>query len=407
MRINISKYTDVTDTETFIRAHINYLPGNVTLIQGYPPRIGDAPPSLSERATRFIVRHVGSAWLDTSKPLFTLEYWRLLRSCAPDVVLAEYGPTGIALQTACKMLSVPYVVHFHGFDAHGAKMLEKYGDRYPSMLQGAAAVVGVSRKMCAQLVELGASGRRVFLNPCGVDVEAFVPSAEPCTSRTNEPIRFLAVGRFVEKKAPHLTLLAFRQVLEKQPRAHLQMIGNGPLLSACKDLSMALGIERSVTFSGFQPHRAVQQAMHSAHVFVQHSLTDQQGNGEGSLVAIIEAGAGGLPTVSTRHAGIPDIVTEGVTGFLVDEHDVDAMADRMLRLTEQPDQRCSMGENARKRIERCFAHDKSIGRLHAILQWAADRRTDKPPLLPQWLNAAEGSSAPSWERRGRVPTALN
>lgn len=381
MKIVVAKYIGLLKSETFIRAHLRELPGDPVLIQGHPPRIGSSSASVTERFLRFLYRHAGRLLRPDNRSEFTPEYIRLLRSTQPDVVLAEYGLTGVAIGEACQSLDIPYVVHFHGFDAHGSSVLENHSETYPPMLQGATAVIGVSTAMKAQLVKLGAPKDRVFLNPCGVDVQSFEP--RPGSEAVS---KFLAVGRFVDKKAPHLTLLAFAQVLAERPTATLRMIGQGPLLDACKDLSIALGIEDSVSFSGTQPHRVVREAMREASIFVQHSLTAQSGDSEGSPVAIAEAGASGLPVVSTRHAGIPDIVLDEQTGFLVNERSVHDMAERMLQLANDTDLVASMGWNARERIASHFSMKKSINRLCGILEWATGRRQKKPALIPEWLS---------------------
>lgn len=379
-KVAVCKYIDVLSTETFIEAHVDQLKG-ATLIQGRPPRIGDTPPSIKERVFRALYRHVGNLGLRDGESEHTPEYMRLFRSIQPDVVLAEYGMTGVAVCDACQRLGIPYVTHFHGFDAHGSIALEKFAPRYPSMLQSAAAVIGVSQTMCSQLVNLGAPKDRVFLNPCGVDIDSFEPS--PSNSL---PVKFLGVGRFVDKKAPHLTILAFSKLLREYQEAQLHMIGDGPLLSACMDLVSGLDIEDFVTFHSSQPHKAVRLAMQSAHVFVQHSITAQSGDSEGSPVSITEAGASGLPVVSTFHAGIPDIVIDEETGFLVNECDVENMARRMAQLARDPKLARSMGLKARKRIEMCFSNEQSTGRLNKILQWAAGMPGKMPPLVPDWLS---------------------
>ena len=86
---------------------------------------------------------------------------------------------------------------------------------------------------------------------------------------------------------------------------------DGPLMSECRRLAQVLGIEQSVTFLGAQAPAVVREEMRSVRCFVQHSVEAASGDCEGTPVAIIEAGATGLPVVATRHGGIPDVVIEG------------------------------------------------------------------------------------------------
>ena len=147
----------------------------------------------------------------------------------------------------------------------------------------------------------------------------------------------------VEKKAPHLVLATFARVLRECPDARLHFIGDGALLGVCRDLAAALGIDHAVTFLGAQPHDIVEREMRQARALVQHSVIASNGDSEGTPVAILEAGAMGLPVVATRHAGIPDVVADGVTGFLVEERDVCGMATHMLALARNPASRASAG----------------------------------------------------------------
>ncbi len=211
-------------TETFIRAHAEYLPFQVTVVHGYPAQ-HDGEPLLADTRVRRawrkfdrIVRRKGSDWEMTRS---VLEAFRCFR---PNVVLAEYGTSGVLVREACERVQVPLVVCFHGFDASQYEVLERNRADYLKLFETAHSVVAVSQAMSHRLVELGA-GEKVRLVPYGVDVEKFVAGDASRSAPT-----FLATGRFVEKKAPYLTLSAFAKVLAERPLARLRMIGAGPLL---------------------------------------------------------------------------------------------------------------------------------------------------------------------------------
>jgi len=181
------------------------------------------------------------------------------------------------------------------------------------------------------------------------------------------PPTFVAVGRFVDKKAPFFTLLAFSKVLDSIPQARLIMIGEGPLWEAAQQLARALSISSAVDFRGVCPHAEVAASMQQARAFVQHSIRAENGDSEGTPVVVLEAGASGLPVVSTRHAGIKDVVVHGETGFLVDEADVEGMAGYMIRLAKDPQLAGGLGSAARKRIEVEFSMEKRIADLWTII----------------------------------------
>jgi len=146
------------------------------------------------------------------------------------------------------------------------------------------------------------------------------------------------------------------------------MIGDGPLWDDCRELAKTLGVADSVEFVGSQPHSALQSEMRQARCFVQHSVEAPSGDCEGTPVGILEACASGLPVISTRHAGISDVVVEGETGFLVDEGDVQGMAKHMLRIAQDPGLAAKLGQAASLRIAEHFSIEGSISRLWDIIK---------------------------------------
>jgi colanic acid/amylovoran biosynthesis glycosyltransferase len=359
--------------QPFARAHAERLPCHVSVLHGdwYRPRWLDDEllrstkplPEAARLAHRVVARVRGR---DPERDEITSDYTRAFRRARCDAVLVEFGHIAVQAMDSCRALGLPMIVHFHGFDAHSGSILDRYGARYGEMFEQAAALVVVSRTMQDALLALGAPAEKTHYVPYGVDLDRFRGAAPE-----RAPARFLAVGRFVEKKAPLLTLAAFASVWRRYPEARLRMIGDGELLEACRDLACGLGIGDAVEFIGTQPNDVVAAEMRRARGFVQHSLVAADGNSEGMPVAILEAGASGLPVVSTRHAGIPEVVDDGTTGFLVDERDVEGMAERMERLLAEPGLAGELGRSARRRIEAHFSIGSSISRLWEIILTAA------------------------------------
>jgi len=291
-------------------------------------------------------------------------------------VLAEFGTVSVRVMEACAAQGVPLVAHFHGYDASKHSTLAEYGDGYRRLFNVAAVLVVVSRDMAKQLEALGAPPGKIEYNPCSVDLETFYGAAPE-----QAPPKFLAMGRYVDKKAPHLTLLAFSRVLAACPEARLVMVGDGPLRCACEDLAQAMGISEAVQFVSFLPNLAIASLMRTMRGFVQHSVTARDGNTEGTPVAIMEAAASGLPIVSTRHAGIKNVVRHGQTGYLVEPGDIAAMASHWTELARDPELAQWLGRNGRAFIaDSPFERSRSIARLWEIIEKAISDATarDRP-----------------------------
>ncbi len=293
---------------------------------------------------------------------------RFFRSQQITAILAEFGDAGASIAPVAELARIPLVVHFHGHDAHRSSLLTpELRLRYRNMFRSAAAVLGGSRFMLQALLDLGCPPEKLIYNPYGPRDKFFevTPEYRPTV---------LSVGRFTDIKANYLVLMAFQQALQQVPHARLVMAGHGELLETCKTLAAVWGIEHAVDFTGPVEHARVHHLFQQACCFAQHSVSPSYGDAEGTPNTILEASAAALPVVSTRHAGIPDIVIDGQTGFLVAERDVSDMATAMIRLLTIPSLCQSMGAAARRRVQQQFSSADHLHRLSTAIE--ASRRGD-------------------------------
>lgn len=278
-----------------------------------------------------------------------------------DCVLAEYGTTACAVLKVVQYLKLPMIVHFHGYDASVKNILTEYKDSYKKVFAYASSVIAVSNKMKETLINAGCPTHKLVVSVYGPNPVFF----------DNHPLyksqQFIAVGRFVEKKAPAVTILAFAKLAAKYPGASLIMVGDGELLNDCKQLVLETGIENRVMFKGVQPVDEIKSLMEGSIAFVQHSVTATNGDEEGTPVAILEAQAAGLPVISTYHAGIPDVVINDETGLLVQEGDEEGMAKNMIKILEKDGLAKVLGEAGRKRIAENFTLKKHLNSLEKVI----------------------------------------
>ncbi|HSP43790.1 MAG TPA: glycosyltransferase [Luteolibacter sp.] len=300
----------------------------------------------------------------------TLELRRRLMRRRVDVVLANYGRTGVSLLPLCRELSIPLVVHFHGYDAHMESEIARWGEGYRQLGRECAQVIAVSERMQAALVGLGIPADKITLVRYGVDPERF----EPRATAPDAPL-FFGIGRFVDKKAPYLTLLAFDRVRRSHPEARLALAGDGPLFETMHNLVGALGLGGAVEFPGVLSPDEVARWMRRATSFVQHSVTPRvgpsAGDSEGTPVAMLEAMMTGLPVIATRHAGMGEVIEHGVNGLLVDERDVEGMAGAMARVIESRAEAARMGEEGRRHALERHTSSRYLQQLGDVLESAA------------------------------------
>ena len=366
-------------SESFVMSHIEGLVKDSLVVWGSPrPLFTGEGDGVLSGIPGILTKLLGLGWRMSAERahgavgrrlppgLYARSIARFLRRHRIEVVLAEYGPTAVEIMEGCSISGTPLVVHFHGFDAYQDSTLNRLGEAYQRLFRTASRIVVVSRHMRRHLVQLGAPANQIVCNPCGVDVDRF-RSADP----REAPPLFLALGRFVEKKGSLFTVKAFSQVLAEEPDARLVMLGDGPQHGECVALAQSLDIDRHAKFPGSVNHSDVTEWMRQARCFVQHSMRASDGDSEGTPVAVLEASSCGLPVVSTRHGGIVDAVVEGQSGFLVEEGDVDAMADRMLRLARDPELAATMGVAGRSHVKANYSSETSLERLRSALVEAA------------------------------------
>ena len=308
-------------TETFILRHAETFETRVYVLDQYLPRKKWFFPLLDYLKKKRFKEH--------------------LRKNSIDVVLAEFGPAGTYVMNVCKKLNVRLAVYFHGYDVTRKDVVQKYKKQYIKMFKMIKQIIVVSEDMRNDLIRLYKAPKdKIAVVPCSVDLT----KTKYANQNLNEDI-FLAVGRFIEKKSPSSTLIAFCRVFQKFPHARLIMIGQGKLLDECKKIVSDLHLEGAVEFKGICSHEEVLSLMSKARCFVQHSVTAKDGDKEGTPVGILEASASGLPVVSTSHAGIKQAVIHEKTGYLVEEGDIISMAEYMMKFVNNPDLASKFGKN--------------------------------------------------------------
>lgn len=350
-------------SETFIQAHIRLLPNAVIHSDGY------FPTSISLDR--------GENWnsLNSKNDLETdlIQSWKDNNVVA---VLAEYGPAGVEVMNACEKANIPLVVHFHGFDAYRNDALESYGVRYQELFQKAAKIIVVSSDMYAQLLSLGCPKEKLEQITYGVDTDLFSPP-NSIENRQN----FIACGRFVAKKSPLSTIRAFAKVVEAHPSAKLTFIGEGELLESAISLSKELNLEESIDFKGVLSPSEVAVELKKHAIFVQHSIKTELNDSEGTPLSLLEAAASGMAIVATEHGGIPDVIVDGESGFLVEEGDIESMSERMLQLLNDNELRAEFGVKARSVVLKKYFESDYISSIEYCLDNA-----EVPPKKESKLN---------------------
>ena len=299
-----------------------------------------------------------------------------LEEIKPDMIHAHFGPAGVHVAPVAQQFGIPLAVSFHGQEVTRLAREEFWQTKYRELWPAAAAISGVSEHICGRLRELGAPADKLFRISNGVNLETFTYQ-NPAERFDGRNVECLFVGRLVEKKGPLLLVMAFeiaKQRLGAAVNLILHVIGDGPLRPALEVYCKQNGLEDSVHIHGPKNHLEVAAMMHRVHIYVQHSVTAADGDQEGQPVALIEAAASGLPIISTEHSGIPEIVLNEKTGFLVKEMDIERMGERLAFLTSQPTAWEEMGRLGREHVETNMRIDTQASRWLHLYQKVGNQR---------------------------------
>ncbi|GEM_PF-86932 len=280
--------------------------------------------------------------LFTLAPFWTADY---------DIIHAHFGPIGSRFLFLKTWTRAKYLCSFYGYDM--SSYVAKHGaDVYRDLFASGDLFVPITRHMQAGLEELGCDPARIAVRRLGIDTARF--ALRISSGRADGAVHLLTVARLVEKKGVEYAIRAVAQAVQRHPQLRYQIVGDGPLEPSLRALIRELSLDAHVSLLGPQRSDRVAALMADADVFLLPSVTAASGDQEGLPVVLEEAQASGVPVVSTRHSGIPELIQDGHSGFLVAERDVAALADRLCFLIEHPEVRRRFGACGRKIVEEQF-----------------------------------------------------
>lgn len=283
----------------------------------------------------------------------------LARELRIDVIHTHNTSPHLHGAVAGMLAGIPVVHTKHGRNRkHGLRKIMLY--RLSALLS--RKVVAVSRNAaddCTHLEGIPAEKVMVILN--GIDTRLFAPMGLDMHHAPQIPPRpplqrgelcgdgictIGIVARLSPVKDHHTLLLACKHLYDRQAQFRLLIIGDGPLRRELEKNVNELGLTEQVEFTGMRHDIPAQ--LHRLDMFVLSSVS------EGISLTLLEAMATSLPIVATDVGGNPEVVKDGVTGFIVPPSNPEALADKLAYLIHNPDLRRRMGEEGRKRVVEQF-----------------------------------------------------
>ncbi len=233
----------------------------------------------------------------------------------------------------------------------------------------------VCRQSYFHALGLGVSAGQLSCNPNGVDTEAFQPRPRPADSLRAQlgvpsdvpVVAFL--GRLSPEKGPEVFLRAALIAHANLPTAHFVFIGDGPLAPTLRDSIARFHLADRVHLAGLR--RDVARALNDVDVLVSSS------HSEAMPLAVLEAMASGLPVVATRVGGVPDMIDQGESGWLVAPNDFEDIAARLQQIVGMPGELARMSAAARKRAVDKMSLADSVDRMAQLMTRLVPSRTSQ------------------------------
>ena len=361
MKVAILTYGKEKPLGKFSKGYINDLPfERVVFFGGIVPFFVLGTPKWKQKLIRYSIAILA---LNNPNKIEDLKQRRLsylLRKHKVTCGLAEFLNTGASVMPVFKANNIPLISNVLGYEINDQRFLKRFDKKYKALAKYQSYTVPVAKDMIPKLTSLGFVKDKIKYSPIGPASHFF--EIEPNYESNN----FVFIGRMTETKSPINLIKAFKIVNLQYPESRLKMAGDGELMNDVKDLIVKLNLQNAVTLEGWIDEKKQLELYQSSFCYVQHSKISSTGDKEGTPVSILEASASGLPIVSTFHAGIPDVILNQKTGLLIEENDIEGMAEMMLKLYVNRELAQEYGKSGRKFILENFslkAHLKIISEL--------------------------------------------
>lgn len=276
-----------------------------------------------------------------------------------DAIHCQFGPSGVVASQLRRagIVSGPISVAFYGYDITREPRL-RGPSFYRELFEDASIILPNSEYLAGLLRAAGAPTGKVAVHRLGIEIERFA-RVDRSDRDPSAPWRAIAVGRCVEKKGFEQLIRAVAAAGDRAGRLEVAVVGDGPLRPGLERMAKELGVADRIRFTGWLAHDAMPAAMAAADCMIAPSVTAADGDMEGLPLVVVEAMATGLPVIGTRHSGIPEAVLDGQNGRIVEERDVEGLANAIVA-TADPAVRNRWGDRSREIAVERFDHRRLI-----------------------------------------------
>jgi glycosyltransferase involved in cell wall biosynthesis len=270
---------------------------------------------------------------------------------------------GMAARTAFwidKFFSISFSITAHANDIFSPRQFEIGLDRLIDTTRAVITETDYAARFLRERFPHRADRVHRIYN--GLDLSKF----ERADFSSNPPL-IIAVGRLIPKKGFADLIRTCALLNERGKSFRCEIIGEGPLDNELRQQIDKLHLQNNVALMGAKPQTQLRARLAAANIFVLPSVIDPDGGMDNLPTVIMEAMATGLPVVSTNIGGIPEMVIENQTGFLVQPGDIAGMADAVERVINDSSSAARLGQSGHERARALFSIEKNVRELCALI----------------------------------------
>ena len=300
-------------------------------------------------------------------PRAVATFVRLIREGSPDIVHVHSQEAGLVARPLARLAGARAILYTpQTIDVRRARWHALYRTLERALAYSTDIIISVNEADRQRLIRWGIPGQKVVTIPNGIDLAEF--KDPPDTEQLRQALGMdracplvLQVGRLSAQKDPLAFVQGAARVLRTHPNTQFALLGDGPLRDAVTSRIKHLGLEEHVHLLGWRA--GASRLMAAADVV---TLTSRW---EGAPYALLEAMAWSRPVVATAVNGCPEIVIDGVTGFVVPPADTASWAKGVVDLLNDPAGATRMGQQGRLRVEEEFDLQQMTARIeeHYVL----------------------------------------
>lgn len=270
-----------------------------------------------------------------------------------DIIHAHFGPNGVYIAEIKKLgfySNCKFITTFHGYDLN-AKLLAKLKIDYKNLFRE-VDLMTVNTIYAKKLLEKIAKNKNIKILPVGVDIDHFKRN----TYKETEIFNIIFVGRFIKLKAPGLAVEILHLLINRgYKNVRMTLVGDGELKFALNELIDSLSLQNFVNLTGALAQEEVVKKMEDSHLLIMPGIYDEDGRAETQGLVIQEAQAMELPVLVSDVGGMKYGVIEGETGFIIEEKNSQAFADKIEQLINDKKFRTEMGRKGRKFVQENYS----------------------------------------------------